>query len=127
VSVALKKIEGVESAKISLNDGRARIALQPGNSVRLEQIRKAVNEQGFTPKEARVKALGDLTSAGGQFQFKVSGSKETFPVMAAPHASWFKQAGENVLVTGIIAAPRNREEPGDLQVLQVSKPSPSRE
>lgn len=125
MSVAVKKIEGVESAKVSLNEGRASIVLRPGNSVRLEQIRKVVNDQGFTPKEARVKAVGGLTMTNGRLQFKVSGSKEVFPVMETPHAPWRKEAGENVLVNGIIAAPRDEKELGVLQVFQVSKESPT--
>lgn len=120
----MKKMEGVESAEVSLNEGRARIVLKPGNPVRLEQVRKAVNEQGFTPKEARIKAVGELTTTNGRLQFKVSGSNEVFPMAEAPHAPWRKQVGETVMVNGIIAAPRDEKELGVLQALQVSKESP---
>lgn len=126
MSVAVKKLEGVESAKVSLNEGRATIKLKPGNSIRLEQIRKVVNEQGFTPKDAKVRAVGDLTGTDGRLQFKVGGSNEVFPVMETPHADWQKHAGaKNVMIAGIIAAPPTEKEPGMIQITQVSKESAS--
>lgn len=125
MSVAIRKIEGVESVKVSLNDGRALIVLKAGNSVRLEQIRKAVNEQGFTPKEARIQAAGSLVEADGRLLFKVSGSDERLPVMEAPHAPWRQQRGEKLLVSGIVAAPVGEKSPGVLQVLEVSKEPPA--
>jgi copper chaperone CopZ len=125
VSVALKKIEGVESAQVRLNEGKAIIQLKPKNGVRMEQIRKAVSEQGFTPKEARVEAIGDLLITNGQMQFRVTGSNDVFPVEPAPHAAWWERAERNLLVTGIVAAPREAKELGVIQVLQVSKESPT--
>lgn len=119
----MKKIEGVESVKVSLNQGRAWIRLKLGNSIRLEQIRKAVNQQGFTPKEARIKAVGDLTATDGRLQFQVSGSNEVFPVVETSHESWRKHAAQELLVTGIIAAPATDKEPGTIQIVEVSKPN----
>jgi copper chaperone CopZ len=121
VSVALKKVDGVESANVSLNEGKVVIQLKAANSVRLEQIRRAVTDQGFTPKQARVTARGDLTVSKDGMQFNVTGSNDTFPVAQAPHGARRDQAAQNVVVTGIIAAPRNDNDRGVLQVLEVSK------
>ena len=121
MSVALKKIAGVESAEVSLNQGRSIIQLKPGNSVRLEQIRKAITDQGFTPKEARITAVGDLTVSDGTMQLKVTGGNDVFPAEQAPHGAWREKAGANLHVTGIVAAPRTEKEPGVIQLLQVSK------
>ena len=60
VSVAVKKIDGVESVEVTLNRGHAEIKLKPGNRVRIEQIWEAVRKQGLTPKEARVVVRGRL-------------------------------------------------------------------
>lgn len=114
----MKKVQGVESVKVSLNEGRAMIVLKPGNSVRLEQIRKAVEEQGFTPKDAKVKAVGDLTGTSGKLQFTVTGSREVFPVTES-QAPQRHQAATNVLVTGLIAAPPNGKEPGTIEITEV--------
>jgi copper chaperone CopZ len=124
VSVALKKIEGVESATVSLKDGRAILQLKEGNTVRLEQLRKAVSEQGFTPKEARVTAVADLAVMDGQMQLKVTRSNDRFAVAPAPHETWREKAGTNLLVNGLVAAPRNAKDPGVIQLLEVSKQPP---
>ncbi len=120
MSVAVKKIQGVDSVKVTLNEGRALILLKPGNSVRLADIRRAVEEQGFTPKDAKVKAIGDLNGADGRLEFKVSGSDEVFPVMQTPHAAWGSQAERsNRLVSGLIAAPSDKQ-PATIQITEVS-------
>lgn len=121
MTVALKKIQGVESAKVSLNQGTAAIQLKPGNSVRLEQILKAVADQGFTPKDARAVAVGDLISSGGKLQFRVSGSNEIFEVMHTPHSSLEKQVGNNLIVTGLISASADRKGPRTIQITEVRK------
>lgn len=121
MSVAIKKVEGVESVKVSLNEGRAWIRLKPGNSIRLEQIWKAVNEQGFTPREARIIAVGDLTSSNGKLIFKVSGINEVYEVVPTPHVDLKKQLGTNLLVAGLIAAPTDRNRRATIQITEVSK------
>ena len=119
MSVAVKKIEGVESVKVSLNEGRATIVLKPGNTVRLDQIRKAVEEQGFTPKDAKVKAIGNLSGPNGHLQFTVSGSNEVFPVRETPHAPWRHEARSNVAVSGFIAAPRTARETSTIHITEM--------
>ena len=116
----MKKIDGVESANVSLNQGLATIRLKPGNSVRMEQIRKRVTEQGFTPRDAKVTALGQLVSSHGKFLFKVRGAGESYEIMPAPHAEW-KDEGKEVLVNGLITQPKAG--PAILQVLSVTEPS----
>ena len=127
MSVATKKIAGVESAKVSLNEGKATIQLKPVNAVRLEQVRKAVKEQGFTPRDAKVVAVGDLTLSGGKLQFRVSGSNEVFEVMPTPHLALEKQIGNNLTVTGLISAPADRKGPGTIQITQVLKQSATKQ
>lgn len=120
MSVAVKKVPGVESVKVSLNKGLVTIQLKPGNSANLEQIRKAVTNQGFKPKKARVTAIGDLAESAVRWQFKVSGTSDVLPVLETAHAPWQKQAGKNVIVNGLVQAPATPNEPGSLQITQVS-------
>ena len=118
----MKKLPGVESVKVSLNEGKAAMELKPGNSVSIEQIRKAITDQGFTPKEATVTAIGDLSGSNGKLQFKVRGTNDVFPVMETPHAQWRKLEGNNLSVSGLIQPPAqaNAKEPGLMQITQVS-------
>ena len=47
----LKKLEGVEEVKISLNEGRVWIRLKEGYSVDEQKLRKLVRESGFVLRE----------------------------------------------------------------------------
>ena len=90
----MKKIEGVESANATLNQGLVTVRLKPGNTVRMEQIRKSIISQGFTPKEATVTAVGELIQSGGKTEFKILGSQDTYVVMDTPDAPWKDRTGK---------------------------------
>ncbi|MBL3600578.1 MAG: heavy-metal-associated domain-containing protein [gamma proteobacterium endosymbiont of Lamellibrachia anaximandri] len=45
----LNKLQGVESADVSLKNKQARIVMKQGESADLETIRKAIFDAGFTP------------------------------------------------------------------------------
>ena len=121
MSVSIRKIPGVESVNVSLKQGLVSITLKPGNTVTLEQVRKAIKNDAFAPKEARVVAVGELATAGGKLQFKIARTNEVFPVEPAPHALWRKQTGKPLLVNGIISEPTNRSDTGILQITGASE------
>lgn len=125
MSVSINKIPGVESVNVSLKQGLVSIALKPGNTVTLEQVRKAIKDDAFTPKEARVVAVGELIPAGSGIRFKVAGTNEVFPVESTPHASWQKQTGNPLLVNGLISEPADRAAIGTLQITGASSTPPS--
>ena len=124
--VALQKLDGVESVEVRLKDGKAIVQLKSGNTVRLEQIRKAVTEKGFTPKEARISAMGKLVITEKGVQVQVKGSGETFASDATP-GPWREKAGQTLMINGIVAAPRNPQDPGLIQLLEASKEPPPQE
>jgi copper chaperone CopZ len=115
VSVSLKKVEGVESVKVSLNEGLARIALKPRNTVRMEQLREVVEKNGFTPKEVRVAVRGEVISLDGQLYMKVTGLDQQYTLSAGPKAEKTedelkKMVGKTLLVEGMIVPPGKRGE-----------------
>lgn len=114
MSVSIQKIPGVESVHVSINRGLVTVTLKPGNTVTMEQIRKAILNDAFTPKEARVVAVGQLVSQNGKLQFKVAGANDVFPVAPTPHKSWQKQVGQTVTVSGLISTS------GSLQITSAS-------
>jgi hypothetical protein len=120
VSVAVKKIPGVETVNVSLNQGLVSIKLVPGNKVRMDQIRKAILDDAFTPKNANIVAIGKLVSEEGKLQFKVAVTNESFPVASTAHQSWQKYVGRNVTVDGLLAAPAKGAEGGALQIISFS-------
>jgi copper chaperone CopZ len=131
VSVSLKKIDGVESVKVSLNEGLARIVLKPKNTIRLEQLREVVEKNGFTPKEARVAVRGEIVSVDGHLYLKVMGLNQRYTLSAGPKAEKTedelkKMVGKTLLVEGMIAPPGKKDEekkdkktPEGLQVVNV--------
>jgi copper chaperone CopZ len=121
VSVAVKKIPGVESVNVSLNKGLVSIKLAPRNKVTMAQIRKAILDDAFTPKDAKVVAVGKLVSERGKLRFVVAGTDETFPVASTPHQSWQKDVARHVTVDGLLPAPAKGTEGGTLQITSVSE------
>ena len=120
MSVAVKKIPGVETVNVSLNKGLVSIKLASGNKVRMDQIRKAILNDAFTPKDAKVITIGKLVSESGKLKFIVAGTNETFPVASTPHSSWQKYVGLEVTLSGLLAAPAKGTEGGLLQTTGVS-------
>lgn len=107
---------------VSLKQGLTSVRLKPGNTVTLEQVRKAIQADAFKPQEARVNAVGELNSAAnGRTIFEVAGTGETFPVARTPHAAWEKELGRTVVVSGLISTPANPAEPGTLQITEVAQ------
>ncbi len=105
---------------VSLNEGLVSITLVPGNAVRLDQIRKAILNDAFTPKDANVVAVGRLAAEGGKLRFVVAGTNETFPVASTEHPSWQRYIGREATVKGLLAAPVKGTEGGALQLTSVS-------
>ena len=107
---------------VSLKEGLVAIALNTGNTVTLDQVRKAIKDDAFTPKDARVVVVGQLTNANGKLEFKVSGTNEMFPVLPSAQALWGKKAGEELSITGLISTPAKGSESGTLEITQAFTP-----
>lgn len=124
MSVAIQKLEGVRDAKVSLNEGKAVVALEPANTVTLARIGELVRRNGFTPQGATVTLRARVVAAGDTLRLEVPETKETFRVATTPHpetvARLRKYAGEVVVVEGLIAAPKEEKAPADIQVTRVT-------
>lgn len=56
----IQKMDGVESASVSLNDGLLTANLKKDNKLSLSGIRRAVEESGFKAKEANITVKGTV-------------------------------------------------------------------
>ncbi len=74
VRVALKDIPGVQSVDVSLTNGEATVVFAAGNTVRYEQLLRAIEKNGFVAKGARLVAAGTIGASGSEFL--ISGSNE---------------------------------------------------
>lgn len=112
MSVALQKVDGVTAVSVTLKDGRAKLTLEPGNTVTLSELRRVIERNGFTPQSATVIAEAEeIRSAAGQSQIKVSGSNETFLVAPTTtenvRAELKKHTGKRVVVEGVVPAAKD--------------------
>jgi copper chaperone CopZ len=123
VGVELKKLPGVASVEVSLNKGKALLKLEPGNSVQLREIVQKVRDKAFTPKEASVQVRGEVVSASGKLQLRVTGSSEAFdltgPTGVLAEPSGTLAASKTVIIEGVVAAPKDRQYPSMLEVQSV--------
>jgi copper chaperone CopZ len=65
VSVAIKKLDGVESVDVSLEKASADIRLKPGNAITLPLLRRIIRQSGYPTKDANVEARGTFVERNG--------------------------------------------------------------
>lgn len=123
MSVALQKIDGVDTVKVTLNDGKATVTLKPLNKVTLAQVRIVIEKNGFTPKTATVSAEAEVVAGpSGQPQLRLSGTNETFSVSSGTgdtvRTDLKKHVGTRVLVQGTVA-PLKENPTGMIEVKDV--------
>jgi len=74
----LKKMDGVESVKVSLNNGKAYLELAKNNNLSLRQIQAEVKKNGFSAKNAEIVINGKLVEQDGNYVIQTG--KETFAI-----------------------------------------------
>lgn len=105
--VALRRIDGVASAEVSLNSGVAVVRFKPENRVAVEQIRDVVRSNGFTPKAADVRVRGRVVEEQGELMLVLPGENQRYRLAADPQvpgATDFvrESAGRTVLIEGTV-------------------------
>ena len=78
----MQKVEGVQSARVSLKEGLTVLELRRDNKVTMAQLRKVIKNNGFVSKDALIVARGTVRETG----FEVSGTGERLTVSAPPTA-----------------------------------------
>ncbi len=117
--MAIRKVDGVELVTVLLKEGRAKVQLKPGNTVRLSALRERIEKNGFTPKEAIVVAAGELRIIGGQRTFAVSGTNEVF--IADTGAAQGAAERTPIVVNGTVPVLQN----GTSERIQITKVQPA--
>ena len=108
--VAVEKMEGVTSAEVSLNEGEVVVSLEEDNHVRLDRLRQVIRDQGFTPREAEIRARGVIERRGDRLWFRTPEGEIVLEVDGEPDtmASMERSIGEWTVIEGRIEpeAPR---------------------
>ena len=66
MSVATKKLEGVESVDVSLEKSSAEIKLKADNKITLPQLRRIIRSSGYPTKDAQITARGRIIERDGK-------------------------------------------------------------
>ncbi len=104
------KVPGVETARVSLNDGLTILDLRAGNNVTIRSLRKIIKDSGFVSKEALVVAVGTVAVRGSDLVLSVAGTQEQCVVVADTERTAYdnlrrqaeRGAVPNVEITGTV-------------------------
>lgn len=104
IEQGLKRLPGVTAVRVSLNEGQAVVALAADNFTTIENIRRVIRDNGFTPKAARVTLAGTLLhvndgiwlEAPGLPRYRLRASNEAVEaaLRARPHGEIVTVEGE---------------------------------
>lgn len=117
----MKKIEGVQEVKVSLNQSKASVTFKPENHVTMGQILSAVQKNGFNPREAKVRMRGMIEKDAGGLALKVSGNDERYRIVELPsdttlHSRLLQSTGKTVIVNGTLPPPEKGKAPQTILV-----------
>jgi len=111
----MKKVNGVESVNVSLNEGKASIRFKPESRAQYADVRSGIEKNGFAVKDATLRARGRLQQVDGGWQFVISGSGETFNVTPEDAKNvdlaraMQQKAGQDVLLEGTVPTPEKNK------------------
>jgi len=77
----MRKISGVKTVRVSLNDGVTVLELDAGNTVTLARLRTVLKNSGFVSQEARIEAAGAVAAGADGLVFTISGTGEKFALL----------------------------------------------
>jgi Heavy-metal-associated domain len=65
VSVAIRKLDGVETVTVSLEKATAEIRFKPDNRLTLAEIREVIRKNGYPTRDAAIQARGRVVDRQG--------------------------------------------------------------
>jgi len=102
VRVALKDIQGVQTVDVSLERGEAVATFVPGNSVRYDQLLRAIEKNGFVVKGSKLVVDGQVTQSNNEPELQVTGSNDRFRLQPSRGASPANKLSGAVEITGTV-------------------------
>lgn len=103
---AMRALPGIESVKISLNEGYADLVFAGNATVGLHAIRTIARDNGFTPKDAQVVIEGTLQL---QPTPQLTVGARRYELDVGPHATLANAlVGQPVVITGDLATDSER-------------------
>ncbi len=117
----MKKLDGVESADVSLNEGRVSVQFSSENGVTIDQLRRTIRDQGFSPRDAMLTLSAVIEMRDGALVAVVPGSGAAYTLTAEEsiRSRLTSATGGTVIVRGRVEADENDETPTSLAVTLV--------
>lgn len=108
----LKKLEGVKTVKVSLNEGNAVIRFAADSKLALADIRLVVRDGGFTPKGATVRISGTLQRKGDELRLHIGDAEYALKPSEKTEDAWrrLQEAATGATVTIIGDAPAEHDD-----------------
>ena len=124
VHVALKKVTGVDSVDVSLNQGLATVKMNPGNKITVPQLWQIIHSQGYTPKATTVLVRGTMAGTHGAPELKVLETGEVIALRPDPkHMEAFggidTRLGQGVVIRGVMSPAKDFKAAVPLQVEEI--------
>jgi copper chaperone CopZ len=124
VHVALKKVTGVESVDVSLNQGLATVKMNPGNKITVPQLWQIIHSQGYTPKATTVLVRGTMAGTPGKPELKVLETGEVIALRPDPkHMAAFggidARLGQVAVIRGVMNPAKDFKTAVPLQVEEI--------
>ena len=122
MSVAVTNLDGVETADVSLNDGRVTVGFRAENAVTIAQLRRAIRDQGFSPRESVVTLSADMELREGTLVAVMPGSRAVYELVAEEAISVRLRSavGTSIAIRARVGADEDEETPTELTVIRVS-------
>ena len=119
--VAVEKLDGVDNAEVSLNDGRVSVQFAPQNRVTIAALRRVIRHQGFTPREAKLTLSARIEIRGGALMAIVPGSGVAYTVTAEGevHGQLSSNTGSTMVLEGEVAIDEDELTPERIEVTAV--------
>ncbi len=117
----MEKLDGVDKAEVSLNDGRVSVRFAPGNTVTIAELRRAIRNQGFTPKEAKLTLSARIEIRRGALVAILPGSEVAYAITADGDVQirLSSGAGDTMTLEGEVAMDENDRTPERIEVTAV--------
>lgn len=122
--VAVQDLPGVTGAEVSLKDGLVVIDLEPENDVAIADVRKAIRDQGFSPRAADVRVAGRLEARGGGLALRVPGPGSVYGVTAPEEmiARLRAEIGEEIVLSGTVPRTDGADDSTTIRIVAVAEP-----
>lgn len=100
------------------------VELEPDNALTLGELRNAIRERGFSPREAEVRATGRVEVTAGHPYLRLPGHPRPYRLVASDETGERLNAreGDAVVVIGSVPESEEGEDPATLRVIMVQDP-----